>query len=159
MHFFCKTYVTGWWRSYSNIPNILIWVSFDLFQPWALEIHYIEKQMMSFWKKILALIYVKYFLIPFDHCLSWVYTYFHVVIERIATLHKKRKSYFYKEHCLNSIFGSKRPESNFVYMQQWFVIWNWLQNLCNLRHYLNERYDPIKSLKVNQMSRYSYIDF
>ena len=42
-------------------------------------------------KKFLAVIYVKYFLLQFDPCLSWVYAYFHVVIEKIATLHKKNR--------------------------------------------------------------------
>ena len=55
----------------------------------TLEIHYIEKKLWLFEKKFLAVIYVKYFLLQFNRCLSWVYTYFHVVIERIATLHKK----------------------------------------------------------------------
>ena len=47
---------------------------------------------MSFWKKkkILAVIYMKYFLLQFGPCLSSVYTYFHVMIERIATLHKDK---------------------------------------------------------------------
>ena len=40
-------------------------------------------------KKFLAVIYVKYFLLQLDPCLSWVYAYFHVVIEKNATLHKK----------------------------------------------------------------------
>ena len=49
--------------------------------------------MMTFCKKkFLAVIYVKYFLLQFDPCLSWVYTYFHVVIEKIATLHKKKEN-------------------------------------------------------------------
>ena len=60
--------------------------------PWHLKrIHYIEKKKtMTFFKKILAVIYMKYFLLQFGPCLSWVYTYFHVVIERIATLHKDK---------------------------------------------------------------------
>ena len=41
---FCKTNIIGWWSPYSNISNILIWVSLDFSQPWALEIHYIEKK-------------------------------------------------------------------------------------------------------------------
>ena len=46
--------------------------------------------MMTFWKKILAVIYMKYFLLHFGPCLSWVYTYIQVVIERIATLHNDK---------------------------------------------------------------------
>ena len=45
---------------------------------------------MTFLKKILAVIYMKYFLLQFGPCLSWVYTYFHVVIEKIATLHRDK---------------------------------------------------------------------
>ena len=41
-------------------------------------------------KKILAVIYMKYFLLQFGPCLSRVYTYFHVVVEKIATLHKDK---------------------------------------------------------------------
>ena len=41
-------------------------------------------------KKFLAVIYMKYVLLQFGPSLSWVYTYFHVVIERIATLHKNK---------------------------------------------------------------------
>ena len=63
------------------------------------------------------------------------------------------------EHLLNSILGSKRLESNFVYRQHWFIIWNWLQTLCTLRQHLCEWYKTIKFLQANQMSRYSYIDF
>ena len=73
------------------MSNILIWVSLDFSQPWALEIHYIEKKKQwLFEKQILAVIYMKYFLLQFGPCLSWVYTYFHVMIERIATLHKDK---------------------------------------------------------------------
>ena len=73
------------------MSNILIWVSLDFSQPWALEIHYIEKKNNDFSKKkIYAVIYMKYFLLQFGPCLSWVYTYFHVMIERIATLHKDK---------------------------------------------------------------------
>ena len=72
------------------MSNILIWVSLDFSQPWALEIHYIEKKNRLFEKKIYAVIYMKYFLLQFGPCLSWVYTYFHVMIERIATLHKDK---------------------------------------------------------------------
>ena len=72
------------------MSNILIWVSLDFSQTWALEIHYIEKKNNDFLKKILAVIYMKYFLLQFGPCLSWIYTYFHVMIERIATLHKDK---------------------------------------------------------------------
>ena len=73
------------------MSNILISVSLDFSQHWALEIHYIEKKTMTFQKKkIYAVIYMKYFLLQFGPCLSWVYTYFHVMIERIATLHKDK---------------------------------------------------------------------
>ena len=33
---------------------------------------------------------MKYFLLQFGPCLSGVYTYFHVMIEIIATLHKDK---------------------------------------------------------------------
>ena len=48
----------------------------------------------DFLKKILAVIYMKYFLLQFGPCLNWVYTYYHLVIERIATLHKNKKRIF-----------------------------------------------------------------
>ena len=51
---------------------------------------YWEKNDDFLKKKSLAVIYMKYFLLQFGPCLSWVYTYFHVVIERIATLHKDK---------------------------------------------------------------------
>ena len=35
----------------------------------------------------------------------------------------------YKEHHVNSTLGSKRRQSNFVYRQHWFIIWNWFQTL------------------------------
>ena len=69
---------------------ILVWVSFDFSPPCALEIHYVEKKWWLFEKKFLAVIYMKYVLLQFGPSLSWVYTYFHVVIERIATLHKNK---------------------------------------------------------------------
>ena len=36
------------------MSNILIWVSLDFSQPWALEIHYIEKKNSDFFKKNLS---------------------------------------------------------------------------------------------------------
>ena len=45
---------------------------------------------------------MKYFLLQFGPCLSWVCIYFNVVIERIATLHKNKivflKGTPYKQH-------------------------------------------------------------
>ena len=41
-------------------------------------------------KKFLAVIYMKYFLLQFGPCLSWMYTYSHLGIEKIATLHKNK---------------------------------------------------------------------
>ena len=53
MHlFFCKTNIIGWWSPYSNVSNILIWVSLGFSQPWALEIHYIEKKRLLFEKNL-----------------------------------------------------------------------------------------------------------
>ena len=46
----------------------------------------LRQKMMTFWQKFLAVIYMKYFLLQVVPCLSWVYTYLHVVIEIIATL-------------------------------------------------------------------------
>ena len=37
---------------------------------------------------------MKYFLLQFGPCLSWIYIYYHVVIERIAALHKSKKRVF-----------------------------------------------------------------
>ena len=92
---------------------------------------------------------MKYFLLQFGPRLSWVYTYFHAVTKRIITLHKNKIVFFIKEYNLISIVGSKRPESNFVYRQHWFIIWNWLQTLCIDEYHLNEWYKPIKIIESN----------
>ena len=56
----------------------------------------LRKKNDDFLKKFLVVIYMKYFLLQFGPCLSWIHAYFHVVIERIAALHKHKIVFFIK---------------------------------------------------------------